>query len=250
MRVNVSEATTAGCPSVVLVHGIVSSRYLLPTAERLARTHRVVAVDLPGFGRSTARHHDVRLPELADALGHALEALGVRRAVVVGHSIGAQVAVELARRHPEHVGGLVLAGPAGDPAVRSVLGLGGRWLATSIREPLAFNVLALRELVDVGPRRMLSMARAAVDDPFLAKLNGLGVPALVVRGEHDGVATADWAERVRGALRAPPATVIDAVAHSIVFSAPGALANLIAGFAEEIAARDAPADPDGTEAER
>ncbi len=209
-----------------------------------------MAIDLPGFGRSPARRRRLGIAELADALARALEALRVRQAVVVGHSIGAQVAVELASRRPEDVRGLVLAGPTGDPAVRTALHLWRRWIATSPREPLAFNALALRELVTVGPGRMVATARAAVDDPFLAKLGRLHVPALVVRGEHDRVATAEWAERVREGLGAAPLAVIDGVAHSIVFSAPRQLACLIAGFCEGVAAQETGDDSDGTETGR
>lgn len=154
-----------------------------------------------------------------------------------GHSIGAQVAVELARRHPAAVRGLVLAGPTGDPTVRAALGLWGRWLATAPREPLAFNALAVRELLGVGPRRMLATARAAVSDPFFAKLRSVGVPVLVVRGEHDRVATAAWAEQVRAGLGGAPLAVIHGVAHTIVFSAPRQLASLVAGFADGVSAQ-------------
>lgn len=152
-------------------------------------------------------------------------------------SIGAQVAVELARRHPAAVRGLVLAGPTGDPTVRTALGLWGRWLATAPREPLAFNALAVRELLGVGPRRMLATARAAVSDPFFAKLRSVGVPVLVVRGEHDRVATAAWAEQVRAGLGGAPLAVIHGVAHTIVFSAPRQLASLVAGFADGVSAQ-------------
>ena len=251
IHTRVSETTAAGRPPVVFVHGVVSSRYLLPTADRLARTHRVVVLDLPGFGHSPAGHRPSGIAELADAVAHVLEASCIEQAVVVGHSIGAQVAVELACRRPEYVRGLVLAGPTGDPSVRTVLGLLRRWLATSLREPLAFNALALRELVGVGPRRMIATARAAVNDPFVAKLAGVAAPALVVRGEYDGVAPADWAERVREGLgAAAPLEVIDGVAHSIVFSAPRELASLIARFCEEIAARESTEHHDGTKTER
>ena len=231
-----SAQQAAANPPVALVHGVVSSRYLHPTAQHLARTHRVAAVDLPGFGPGTTRQRVLNIEELGEAAGAALAAIGVDGAVVVGHSIGAQVAVELACRVPTAVRGLVLVGPTGDPALRSALKLWGGWMATAPREPLSFNALTVRELLSVGPRRMLATARAAVDDPFVTKLRAVDVPALVVRGEHDRVAPAAWAERVRATLGAPLAT-IGGVAHTVVFSAPHQLASLIAGFGAGVAAR-------------
>lgn len=236
VRAWISTDRRAGRPPVVLVHGVVSTRYLLPTAEHLARTHPVVAIDLPGFGASTTGRRALDIAELAEVEALTIRAMAIEHPVVVGHSIGAQVAVELARRRPGELGGLVLVGPSGDPAVRTALGLCGRWLATSVREPLAFNALALRELVGVGPGRMLATARAAVGDPVLAKLAEVGARALVVRGEYDGVAPPEWTEQVRAELGAAPVAVISGVAHSVVFSAPAELARLIAGFADEVAA--------------
>ena len=236
VHVWVSEGDGAGRPAVVLVHGVVSSRYLLPTAEHLASRHPVLAIDLPGFGGTPAGRRALDIAELGEVAALTTEALAIERAVVVGHSIGAQVAVELALRRPDEVDGLVLVGPSGDPGARSSLGLAARWLATAPREPLAFHALALRELVGVGPGRMIATARASVEDPFLAKLAGVAAPALVVRGEHDGVATAGWTERVRLQLGAAPASVLAGEAHSVVFSAPARLADLITGFADGIAA--------------
>jgi 2-hydroxy-6-oxonona-2,4-dienedioate hydrolase len=61
-------------PPVVLVHGIVSSRYLLPTASRLARRHAVVAMDLPGFGRSDPVARALGISELADVVADTISA--------------------------------------------------------------------------------------------------------------------------------------------------------------------------------
>ncbi len=99
-------------PPVVLIHGnvVTAEDYVWSgVLERVARYHRVIAIDRPGFGYSerprgsmwTAAHQ-------ADLLARALNRLGVERPVVVGHSWGAIVALELALGHPGAVGGLVL----------------------------------------------------------------------------------------------------------------------------------------------
>ncbi|MGY1736259.1 alpha/beta fold hydrolase [Geodermatophilus sp. SYSU D00684] len=115
----------AGRTPVVLLHGLgLSSRSLVPLGRRLAALgHDVVAPDLPGFGRSP---RDPRLrrpggPDVATQTGHLLawlDAVGIARAHVFGNSIGAQVGVELAARHPERVARLVLSGPTPDPRYR------------------------------------------------------------------------------------------------------------------------------------
>lgn len=98
-------------PAVVLLHGLTGSRaYFLPFAERLGRTHRVLAVDLPGHGGS-----DVLEPfsfsEAARIMADAVAAAGVERPVVLGHSFGAPLAVAWAAERP--VAGVVACSPVG-----------------------------------------------------------------------------------------------------------------------------------------
>lgn len=69
MYARVGEPEEGSHPAVILVHGLViSSRYMVPTAERLAPWCRVFAVDLPGYGKSEKPHRILSLSELADAL--------------------------------------------------------------------------------------------------------------------------------------------------------------------------------------
>jgi pimeloyl-ACP methyl ester carboxylesterase len=109
LRVNVAE-WGAGDP-VVLLHGLTGSLdYWAPFAERLGRTHRVLAVDVPGHGES-----DVLDPfsfdEAVRIMAQALEQVGVEQPSIVGHSFGAPLACVWAAARP--VEALVLASPVG-----------------------------------------------------------------------------------------------------------------------------------------
>lgn len=107
----------AGQLPLLVIHGLgMSSRYLVPTLELLAETHRVHAPDLPGCGRSGRLARPLHLREMADSVVDWMDALGITRADFVGHSVGCQVVTYVATRHPDRVGGLVLASPTGDPA--------------------------------------------------------------------------------------------------------------------------------------
>ncbi len=218
-------------PSVVLVHGVVSSRYLLPTAHRLAPAFRVLVPDLPGFGASPRPGRPLDVGGLAEALDGAMGAWGARCPTVVGHSIGAEVVVELARRRPGAVGRAVLVGPTGDPRVRRVLGLWWRWWANAPGEPLAFHRLALAEARSVGPGRMWRTMQLALDDPTTPKLEGLGLPTLLVRGEHDRVAPQRWLEQLADMVPQSELAVIPGAAHTVVHHAPIQLARLVSRFA-------------------
>ncbi len=75
---------------------------------RLARRHRVVAIDLLGHGGSEKPRSGYTMPEQADLLAEALHRLGVRDAEVVGHSLGGPVTVALAEQSPQLVRRMVL----------------------------------------------------------------------------------------------------------------------------------------------
>ncbi len=226
-----SSGPVAGAPAAVLIHGVVSSRYLLPTATALARRCAVLAPDLPGFGRSSRSRRKVVIEAQADLLDELIAWAGFRRPTVLGHSVGAQVAASLALRHPEAVGRLVLVGPTGDPRVHSVAAVFARWLCNAPAEPLRFNALASRELLEVGSRQMIRTLRAALADPFLDNLGRVVVPTLVIRGQRDRVASQRWAEEAGGRLRSARVVVVPGVAHTVVYSAPSELAGLVADFA-------------------
>lgn len=105
--------------TVLLIHGASGNAAdpMLALGERLSRTMRVIAFDRPGHGRSDriggdAAHSPARQ---AAVLREGLAALGVGKAVVVGHSLGGSVALALALDHPDAVGGLALLSPVSHP---------------------------------------------------------------------------------------------------------------------------------------
>ena len=125
-------ADPAAAPAVLLIHGVTASHLSWPSvAERLPFA-RLIAPDLRGRGRSNDLRGPAGLAAHARDLVAVLDALDVDRVVVVGHSMGAFVALVLGELHPERVsrlvlvdGGLPLDVPAGlssDEIIRLVLG--------------------------------------------------------------------------------------------------------------------------------
>lgn len=114
-RDSTESAAAAGAPlalPVLLVHGITASHMAWPEmAAQLLRdtgTPLVLAPDLRGRGRSNQLPAPYGLVQHADDLAAMLDHLGIERALVVGHSMGAFVAVRMAERHPGRVLGPVL----------------------------------------------------------------------------------------------------------------------------------------------
>ena len=98
-----------GDPAVVLVHGMACHRgFWEPQIDRFGRERRVIAVDLRGHGESDAPVQAYTIDGLADDVAWMCEQLGVVRPVVVGHSLGGIVALELAATAPEMPGAAVM----------------------------------------------------------------------------------------------------------------------------------------------
>jgi pimeloyl-ACP methyl ester carboxylesterase len=223
-------ASAADSPGVVLVHGIISSRYLLPTVRELAGVTRVLVPDLPGFGNDDPPDRLPHFADHADAVAAAIDAWHGGGPTVLGHSLGAEVVVELARRHPSLVGRAVLVGPTGDPTAAGVLGMWARWMASAVAEPLSFNLLTLAELATLGPTRMARLVRRSFTDPVEPKLGDLRCPTLLVRGERDRVAPGAWLDRMASRVRDAAAVTVADAGHTLVYTHPRRLADLVLRF--------------------
>lgn len=102
-------AAGKGDPALVFVHcGGCERGFWDGQVAHFAAKHRVVALDLAGHGQSGAGRKDWTMPAFGQDVVSVVEALGLKRVVLIGHSIGGPVVLEAARRMPGRVVGLVL----------------------------------------------------------------------------------------------------------------------------------------------
>jgi pimeloyl-ACP methyl ester carboxylesterase len=118
-RLHVVELGAAGAPAIVLLHGasgnLEDMRFAL--GERLAARYRVILIDRPGHGWSDRPHGaaDASPARQAALVNQALNNIGVRRAIIVGHSWSGALATAYALAYPDQVTGLVLLSPVTHP---------------------------------------------------------------------------------------------------------------------------------------
>ncbi len=106
-------AAPAGA-ALLFVHGLSGSwQNFLENLPFFADRHRVIALDLPGFGASLPTGMPVSIPAYAALLAGLLDVLELPSACVVGNSMGGFIALELAQTRPDRVDHLVLVSPAG-----------------------------------------------------------------------------------------------------------------------------------------
>ncbi|MBW3608026.1 MAG: alpha/beta hydrolase [Actinobacteria bacterium] len=101
-------------PPVVFIHGLSGCwQNWLEQLPLFARDHRVIAVDLPGFGQSEMPVEEISISGYADAIDELLGKLEIEEARIVGNSMGGFIGAELAIQYPERVERLVLVAAAG-----------------------------------------------------------------------------------------------------------------------------------------
>jgi len=183
----------------VLIHGIGMGRSVFTDLERHLGDGEVVAFDLPGYGEAPEPRRVLTIERTADLVAAYLGARVRTPAVLIGHSMGAQVALEVAVRHPALADRIVLIGPTVDPAARTAPRQLWRLLRDIAVESPVVIARGAREYVRAGPRlraKFRAMLRHRPEDV----LPRVRMPALVLRGEDDIVAPQQWCRRVADAL--------------------------------------------------
>lgn len=215
---------------VVLVHGFgVSGSYFVPAAQRLATEFAVYAPDLPGHGKSETPREPLDIPRLADALVGWMDAVGLQRAALVGNSMGCQVVVDAAVRHPERVDRLVLIAPTTDPAARTVPQQVWRLLVAGLYERFSLLPLLLADYCRMG-LRVIPELRFMLRDRIEDKLPHVEAPVLVVGGEKDPIVPQGWVEAAARLVPSARLIVIPGWGHAVHYSAPRVLVDTVVPF--------------------
>jgi 2-hydroxy-6-oxonona-2,4-dienedioate hydrolase len=232
-RIHVQVATDTpgtGLP-VVLLHGLsVSSRYLRPTAARLAADRGIYVPDLPGFGGSEPPPQALTIYDLPDTLAAWMRAMNLQQAALLGHSFGCQILAELALRHSERLAQAVFVAPTVEPQERTAIRQIARLRLDAFREPPALLPIVLYEYLRAGVGRTVRTLQYALQDPIERKLPQVRVPSLVIRGAHDPLVSQRWAEAVARLLPRSRLVVIPGAAHAVPYSAPLELGQVIKAF--------------------
>lgn len=103
-----------GNETLILIHGLgTNAKGWIKNIPALAEKFRVIALDLPGYGRSDKGYYDYSMSFYAQVITEFMDALRIENATLVGHSMGGQIAMTAALEYPERVRRLVLISPAG-----------------------------------------------------------------------------------------------------------------------------------------
>jgi len=229
----VAEQQGAGAPVFVLVHGIGMGRSVFRGLVELLAPHgRVIAIDQPGYGEAPEPARTLTMERTADLVAAFLRAQALPPVVLIGHSMGTQVAVETAVRHPDLVERLVLVAPTVDSAARTAL----RQLLHLAQDLAVESPLVVlrggREYLRAGPhlrRKMRAMLVHRPEDVYPR----IGVPTLVLRGADDLVCPRAWVRTVTAAIPGARYEEVPGHGHETMIRDPERAATRILAFASE-----------------
>jgi 3-oxoadipate enol-lactonase len=246
----VNAAQSGEGPPLFLFHSLLSDRASFDAiVPELARSFRIIVPELPGFGRSRAVVGG--LAAVADRMAEAVrDATGGAPAVVLGNGYGGFVALQMAIRHPEIAGKLILAdsGAAFSEPGREAF----RNMARVSREK------GLEAITDVAMRRLFApefqeqqpelmkdrraaflrtdadVFRAACDAlaglDLRADLTGVKVPVLVLVGEHDEATPPPMSHELAAGLPRAELRIIEGCAHVPQLQSPRQFLDAMKGF--------------------
>lgn len=105
----------AGDPAIIFVHGLSGSiPNYIPSVRHFSKTHRAIAVDLPGHGNSERRNDiEYGIPLFADTIAGLMDKLGIEKAIIAGESMGGHTTAYFAWKYPQKTIAAVLIDAAG-----------------------------------------------------------------------------------------------------------------------------------------
>lgn len=255
-----------GEETIIFIHGLGS---YLPAWKKnidtLSQHYRCIAIDLPGYGKSSKMPHTGLMTYYASVIVKLLDAYDLSSVYLAGHSMGGQIAITTALYYPDRVKGLILAAPAGFETFtegqkqwfRNVMTVNGvrNTSVNDIQNNLAYNFynipdeamfmitdrIAIRAAVDFEAycHAIVQSVHGMVNEPVFKYLHKVEQPTLVIFGENDHLIpnrflnpgfTAKVAKQ--GAGQIPNATLINLprTGHFLMFENPQAFNHSVLDF--------------------
>jgi pimeloyl-ACP methyl ester carboxylesterase len=209
-----------------------TSASLEPVARALAGTHRAVCITMPGHGSTPRPDARLSVDDFASVASEVAERFLLDRVIVVGQSMGAQMSVELARRRPALVVGLVLIGPVVDDRHPTAFDQALALAIDSTRERILTNLIVVRDYLRCGIRWFTKTLVSMLAYSMITRAADVTAPAIIVRGSGDPIAGSGWVERLADSM--PDARVVTLPGvHHVQLVVPDDVAALVRALAAD-----------------
>jgi len=243
-----------GAP-VLLIHGVgLNADAWEPQITGLAPRRRVIAMDMPGHGQSDLLPEDAGLDDFVAAAASLIDALGISPTAVVGHSMGALIALGLALDHPQKVTALVTLNAVycRDPVARAAVVARGaqlskgvvetagpiqRWFPENPTGPLARRVADWLRRDDPAGYAAAYRVFATADRAYEGRLRELKCRALFMTGISDPNSTPVMSDRMAREAPHGRSLSLARARHMMNLTHPAETTSMIANFINSAEAR-------------
>jgi pimeloyl-ACP methyl ester carboxylesterase len=234
----------ADWPPVVFVHGAGGThQHWLYQVRDLAQAP-TYALDLPGHGRSEGPGRD-SIAAYGDWLVAFFDAAELEQVVLVGHSMGGGIALDVALRYPDRLAGLGLVATGARlrvaPAILNVI-QENKEAAVRLICRAAFGPEAPAEMERLGRRQMGATPAGVLHGDFAAcdafdvmdQLGRVRAPTLVVCGTQDQLTPTKYAVHLRDGIPGATLHLVEGAGHMVMVERPGAAVRTLTAFMERL----------------
>ncbi len=220
-----------GKETVLFIHGAGGGQYSWSYQKGyFEKEFNPIIIELPGHGESKGEGEE-EIVKYAEHVGAFLKALGLRKAFLVGHSMGGAIVQTMALSYREMIRGIVLVGTGARLKVFPVIlnGIKDDFEET-IRKitQFAYSRKALPMLVERGTADMLRCRPEVLYGDFLAcdrfdlmnEIEKIGLPTLILCGEDDQLAPVKYSEFLRSRIKGSKMEILPDAGHMVMMEAP------------------------------
>lgn len=231
---------------VVLIHGAGGNRLYWPSEIRRLPDFRVYALDLPAHGKSAGRAQQ-SISSYTGAVINWLGAIGLHRAVFIGHSMGGAIAQMLALEHPERVLALGLVSTGARLRVSDQLldlSASSRTFYNAINQVISwsFSPGASEKLKELAAERMGEIRPSVLHGDFQAcdafdiseRLSEIHLPTLVICGAEDKMTPMRLSQHLVDSITGAQLEIVPEAGHMVMLEKPPEVAGLLSEFLAEI----------------
>ena len=235
------ESVGEGLP-IVFVHGSLGNHISWEFQKQLSEEYRLVLLDLPGHGESDPLDEEISVKLYADYVAEFVRGLGIEKMVVVGHSLGGAICIQLALDYPELLRAVVLVGSG---AKLGVLPTILEALRTNFEESIelaiggmAFAEKANPELIEMAKSECLKCKQEVGYSDFAAcnifdvreRISEISVPTLIIVGSEDKLTPVKWSQYLNDKISNSSLKVIENAGHMVMIEQPEELNQAILTF--------------------
>ena len=229
-------------PPIILIHGAGGNHLYWPPQVRRLQNQRVLALDLPGHGKSSGLGHQT-IEAYARDVGEFMQSVGLGTAVLVGHSMGGAIALAMASLHPKRVLGLGLIATgarlrvapellqaASDPATFSdAVTLAGE-LSFAPKSSPRLRTLAIARMSDTRPSVLHGDFLACHAFDMSARLSDIAAPAVILCGAEDRMTPPKYSAFLKARIPGASLEVLPDAGHMLMLEQPDEVAARIELF--------------------